>query len=196
MPKKKSIKNSAREFNESADQILDFFKKTDSLKEPCPEWSADYAVIRLYIRFEVLMLDTLSGAINNDSSTIAATADMTFPKHMSVDVCRYFIVGTGFFDFKGRDGLIQIVKKYVPETHYLLKIIRDPKYKDALEQLSAFRNLAAHYESKRAKSAAKKATGGQKIGSAGSWLRKQGRFEKLCESLKKFAHTVEKRAPY
>ena len=196
MPKKKSIKNSAREFNESVDQILDFFAKTDSLKEPCPEWSADYAVIRLYIRFEVLMLDTISGAINNDSRTIAETAGMTFPRHMSVDVCRYFIIGTGFFDFKGRDGLIAIVKKYVPDTHYLLKLIRDTKYRQALEQLSALRNLAAHLESKKAKTAAKAAIGGEKIGSAGAWLRKQDRFGKLCGLLKKFSHAIEKQAPY
>lgn len=195
MPKKKSIKLSAQRFVKSADGVLDFFDKTSGLKDDYHTWCTDYAVIRLYREFETLMLDALAGAINNDASTISTTVDVEFPKHLNEDVCRYLIVGAGYFDFRGRDGLIRIAKDYVPDSHYLVVILKDAKFKDALEQLSAFRNLAAH-DSGRAKKAAKAAIGGEKIGSAGSWLKKQGRLKKLCETLKQLAHEIEKKAPY
>jgi hypothetical protein len=33
-------------------------------------------------------------------------------------------VGTGYFDFKGRDGLIQLVESFVPDNHHLVAIIK------------------------------------------------------------------------
>lgn len=195
MPRKKSVKLAAQKFTQATDKIFDFFEKTQGLQEEFHSWCTDYAVIRLYWEFEVLMLSTLVGAINNDTDTLSQSLGFDFPKHMSQDVCTYLIIGTGYFDFKGRDGLIQILKSFVSDTHYLIGIVKDPQYKDALEQLSALRNFAAH-QSAKAKKAAIKATGGERIGSAGSWLRSQGRFKSICDSLKKLAHAIERRAPY
>jgi hypothetical protein len=195
MPKKKSIRLSAQRFAQEVDGILEYVEKTSGLREEFHSWCADYAVIRLYREFETLMLDALAGAINNDTQTISATASVDFPKHMNEDVCRYLIVGTGYFDFRGRDGLIKIAREFVPESHYLVQVIKDPKFKEALERLSAFRNLAAH-DSDRAKDLAKAAIGGEKIGSAGSWVRKQGRLKALCETLKSLSHEIQRKAPY
>ena len=195
MPKKKSIKLSASQFRDAADAILTYVEKTDGLKEEYHSWCVDYAVIRLYREFETLMLDALAGAINNDANTISTTVGVDFPKHMNLDVCRYLVIGTGYFDFRGRDGLISLAKEYVPDGHYLIGIVKDSKYKDALEQLSTLRNLAAH-DSQRARRAAVKAIGGDKIGSAGSWLKKQDRFKALCNSLKTLADDIEDKAPY
>jgi hypothetical protein len=141
------------------------------------------------------MLDALSGAINNDASTISSTVGVDFPKHMTEDVCRYLIIGTGYFDFRGRDGLIKLAKDFVPDTHYLIGILKDAQFKDALEQLSAFRNLAAHY-SETAKIATRRVIDGEKVGSAGSWLRKQDRFKTICDKLKALASEIENKAPY
>ena len=195
MPRKKSVKLSAKRFIEAVDRIQEFFDKTSGLQEEIHSWCTEYAVIRLYTEFEVMMLSALVGAINNDTATLSQTIGFDFPRHLSQDVCTYMIVGTGYFDFKGRDGLIQIVKQYVPDTHYLVAIVKDPDYKDSLEQLSALRNLAAHLSNK-AKKAAVKAIGGEKIGSAGKWLRRQERFKSLCDSLKKLARDVDRKAPY
>jgi len=195
MPRKKSIKLAADKFTQAVDQILLFFADTKGLQESHRFWCADYGVIRLYWEFEVLVLSALVGAINNDTETLSQSLGFTFPKHMSQDVCTYLIIGQGYFDFKGRDGLIQLIKSFVPDSHYLCDIVRNPQYKDALEQLSALRNFAAH-QSGKAKKAAIKAIGGERIGSAGSWLRREGRFEKVCESLKKLARDIEKRSPY
>lgn len=195
MPRKKSVKLSAQKFAEATDNIFDFFEKTEGLQEDFHAWCTEYAVIRLYWEFEVLMLSTLVGAINNDTDTLSQSLGFDFPKHMSQDVCTFLIIGTGYFDFKGRDGLIQILKSFVPDSHYLCGIVKDSQYRDALEQLSALRNFGAH-QSAKAKKAAIKAIGGERIGSAGSWLRSQGRFKKLCDSLKKLARDIEKKAPY
>jgi hypothetical protein len=195
MPKKKSIKLSASRFKDSADEILGFVDKTAGLKDEYHSWCADYAVIRLYREFETLMLDALAGAINNDAKTISGTAGFDFPRHMSLAVCRYLIIGAGYFDFKGRNGLIALVKEFIPDNHYLVSILKDAKYKDALEQLSALRNLAAH-DSEKARSTAIKAVGGERLGSAGSWLKRQERFKMLCDSLKALADDVEAKAPY
>src|SRR5258708_32541037 len=133
------------------------------------------------------MLSALVGAVNNDTTTLSEAVGFSFPKHMSEDVCTYMIVGTGYFDCKGRDGLIQIVKSFLPDTHYLYAVVKDSKYKDALERLSTLRNYATH-QSKKSKKAAAQAIGAEKLGTAGSWLQKQGRFAVMCDSLKKFAH--------
>src|SRR5215831_10343162 len=101
MPRKKSIKLSAARFQTAADELLGFVEKTSGLKDEYHSRCADYAIIRLYREFETLMLDTLSGAINNDAKTISSTAGFAFPRHMNLDVCRYLIIGTGYFDFRG-----------------------------------------------------------------------------------------------
>ena len=118
MPKKKSIKLSAQRFQTAADEVAEYVAKTAGLKDEFHTWCVDYAIIRLYRAFEVLMLDAIAGAINNDARTISSTVGFDFPTHLSIPVCRYLIVGTGYFDFKGRDGLIATVKEFVPDTHY------------------------------------------------------------------------------
>jgi hypothetical protein len=195
MPKKISVKTAATRFTDASNSILTFFKETAGLKETHQHWCADYAAIRLYREFETLMLESLSGSINNDSRTISSTVGCSFPKHMSRAVCQYLIVGTGYFDFHGRDGLIQTVKGFIPDDHYLTKILKKPEYKDSLERLSAIRNFAAH-DSDRAKEAARRAIGGEKMGSAGYWLRKADHFEKLVTELKALARDIERDAPY
>ncbi|MEL0169441.1 MAG: hypothetical protein VW877_15060 [Pseudomonadaceae bacterium] len=158
-------------------------------------WCHDYAIIRLYREFEQMMLHVIVGAINNDSSVISATTGVEFPKHLTDEVCEYLVLGGGYFDFKGRDGLIKTLKKYVPETHYVVTIIKKPKYKDSLEKLSALRNYAAH-ESAQSKRAALTAIGQQRVGTSGSWLKLQGRYDSLSGKLKEIAQEIYDGAPY
>lgn len=158
-------------------------------------WSHDYAIIRLYREFEQMMLAGIIGAINNNTETIAEVTGVDFPKHLTDEVCEYLVLGGGYFDFKGRDGLIKTLKKYVPKTHYLVTIIKKRKYKDTLEKLSALRNYAAH-ESRQSKRAVLAAIGQKRIGSAGSWLKVQGRFPRIGSKLKELAQEVHGSAPY
>jgi len=57
------------------------------------------------------------------------------------------------------------------------------------------RNFAAH-ESKQSKRAVLGTLKVKKIGSAGAWVKRQGRFENIADSIKKLAGEIEAGAPY
>lgn len=196
MPRKKSVKKSATEFIEHAKELEAFVAApVQGLTDQHISWCHDYAIIRLYREFEQMMLSAIVGAINNDTETISATTGVDFPKHLTDEVCEYLVLGGNYFDFKGRDGLIKILKKFVPSNHYLVTIVKKDKYKKPLEKLSALRNYAAH-ESYQSKRAALAAIGQKRVGSAGSWLKVQGRYTSISEKLREMAGEIEASAPY
>jgi len=193
--RKRSIKRSAQTFKGRVDDILGVVSaRIAGASDEHVSWIHDYAVIRLYREFESLVLDALVGAVNNDTSTLSLRTSVQFPKHLTDEVCEYVITGGGYFDFKGRDGLIKTLKRYVPEAHYLVSIVKKSKYKAALEQLSSLRNFAAH-DSDQSKRAALTATGQQRIGSAGAWLKRQGRLGTIASRLKELADEIDAAAP-
>ena len=196
MPRKKSIRKTAIDFIAKAEELESFVENGISgLTDMQQSWCHDYAVIRLYREFEQMMLHVIVGAINNDSSVISSTTGVEFPKHLTDEVCEYLVLGGGYFDFKGRDGLIKTLKKYVPGDHYLVSIVKKSKYKDALEKLSTLRNYAAH-ESAQSKRAALSAIGLVRVGTAGSWLKLQGRYASISAKLKEVAQEIHDEAPY
>ena len=196
MPKKKSVKKSTADFNaelEKIDQFLSSVSAGQSVEHV--DWLYNYAVIRLYKEFEGLMLDVLVGVVNNDTSTLGETTAVKFPKHLTDEVCEFLIRGTGYFDFKGRSGLIKTLLAFVPEAHYLVTTVKKPAYKDALEQLATLRNFAAH-ESVVSRRSALKAIGGTNLSSSGSWLKRQGRFQKIAKAVKALSDELHTHAPY
>ena len=198
MPKKKSIKLSVANFLREVGQITNYLariRSTPDLKDSDKTCCHDYAVIWLYRSFENLMLDSLSGAINNDTTTLSASAGFAFPKHLSIEVCQFLVTGRGYFDFRGRVGLIKKVRECVPETHYLVIALKKAKYKAALEQLVVLRNLAAH-NSDQAKQSALKALNLKRLSSAGSWLKVGERFGAIAGPLVELGSEIEAAAPY
>ena len=196
MPKKKSVRLCAQDFEQDANELLSFCESAEkALTDAHVSLVYDGAVIKLYVAFEGMMIGALIGAINNDTSQLSTTANVQFPKHLTDEVCEYIIIGSGYFNFRGRDGLIGEVKKYVPDSHYLVGVIRDPQYRTSLDQLCALRNYAAH-SSMASKKAALKATNQARMGSAGSWLKRQNRFPKLVNDLLRLSQEIQKRAPY
>lgn len=196
MPRKKSVKLSAKSFKSSAENIATFVSTVSATQsDQHVSWLYNYAIIKLYREFESLILDALVGAINNNTTTVSGTTGISFPRHLTHEVCEFLVTGTGYFDFKGRSGLIKTLKKFVPDTHYLVTIIKKSNYTDALEKLSALRNFAAH-ESYPSKKAALTAIGGQRIESSGSWLKHENRFNEIVDRLKALAAEIEGAAPY
>lgn len=196
MPRKKSVKLSATDFCNHVDGINAFLATVAvGQSDEHISWLYNYAIIKLYKEFEGLILDALVGAVNNDTSTIAATTDVQFPRHLTDEVCEFLITGTGYFDFKGRSGLVRTLKSFVPDTHYLVVTVKKPAYKDALERLVALRNFAAH-ESSSSKRTALEAIGQERISTSGSWLKRQGRFVEITASLKTLAMEIHNAAPY
>lgn len=196
MAKKKSVKLSAKKFEAEAENISTFVQQVSTGQTQEHEsWLYDYAVIRLYKALEDLMLDVLVGAVNNDTSTLASTTDVKFPKHLTDEVCEFLITGTGYFDFKGRSGLIRTLKSFVPENHYLVTTVKKNIYAEALNQLTALRNFSAH-GSQTAKRAALDAVQCKKLSTSGAWLKRQDRFTRLVTSLKKLSSELSNNAPY
>ena len=196
MPRKKSIKYAATSFDTEVDKILSFLTNVQAGQtDEHISWLYNYGIIRLYKEFEGLMLDVLVAAVNNDTTTLASTTAVEFPKHLTDEVCEFLITGTGYFDFKGRSGLIKTLRTFVPATHYVVTTVSNSIYKDALDQLTALRNFAAH-ESQVSKRAALTAIGGTKISSSGAWLKKQGRFDAIAKNLKLLSADLHAAAPY
>jgi hypothetical protein len=175
--RKKSIKKSVDDFQASCDAIDAFVMELEAkgLAAQSVTWGYDYAIIRLYREFESLILDCIVASINNDTATLSATTGVKFPKHLTDEVCEYIVVGDGYFDFRGRDGLIKTLKRFVPDTHFLVTVTKNDKYRDSLEKLSALRNYAAH-ESAQAKVRVLETVSQERIGSAGAWLKSLGRL--------------------
>jgi len=145
MPRKKSVKHSAQVFRAAADDITNFLTTASvGQTDQHVSWLYNYGIIRLYREFESMVLDALVGAINNDTATVSGTTGINFPKHLTDEVCEFLITGSGYFDFKGRPGLIKTLKGFVPANHYLVTTIKRKTYEDALERLSTLRNFAAH----------------------------------------------------
>jgi hypothetical protein len=114
---------------------------------------------------------------------------------MTNAVCEYVITGGGYFDFKGRDGLIKLLKKYIHDTHYLVVVVKRSKYTDPLDRLVALRNYAAH-DSEQSRNKAKSALGLNRLSSSGAWLKCERRFENLTSKVKELATELESNAPY
>ena len=193
--RKKSIVKSAQDFQDAADDIVEFASSIESESDEYISWVHDYAVIRLYREFESFILDCLVGAINNDTTVLTETTRGEFPKHLTDEVCEFVITGSGYFDFKGRDGLIKTLKKYVPADHYLLDVIKKPKHRPYIEKLCALRNFAAH-NSDVAQKAVLVALDAERIGSASSWLKRQTRLKDIADGLNALAVEVKAAAPY
>jgi hypothetical protein len=200
MPKKKSARVAADKFVTAATNLEGYCSSIDgsSLSDFDKTVAHEAALTRLNAEFEQLMLASLVAAINNDTAgTISARTDVVFPKHLTDPVCEYIVTGGGYFDFKGRDGLIKTLTDYLPNSqprHYLVDAVRKQRYRTSLERLFALRNFAAH-ASPQSKERAKEAVGGN-LSSAGAWIKRQGRFATISTDLKELAAEIKTRAPY
>ena len=197
MAKKKSLKKSAKDFEKRVGTLGDFLADVGScgVSDRGMTYAYELAVIKLYTAFERLMLDCIVGAVNNDTTAISTATGIKFPKDLTDEVCEYLVVGTGYFDFRGRDGLIKKLKEFVPATHYLVTAVKKSKYKDAIDRLIVFRNFAAH-ESDVSKRRAKLVADTARLASAGSWLKVQRRYEDIAQRLAELADELHEFAPY
>ena len=195
--RKKSGRRASAVFKKRVEDIDAFLDQENlsSFSDAHVTWVHDYAIIRLYREFEDMILNCLVAAINSDTQQLAHATGVKFPKHLTDEVCEYIIVKDGYFDLRGRDGLIKTLKMYLPADHYLVTVVKNNAYRGALEKLSALRNLAAH-DSKPAKRRALKAIEGQRLASSGAWLKKQNRFGQISASLRRLADEVHAQAPY
>jgi len=196
LPRKKSVRGAADKFIKRSDALGDYYSQvvTAGLSAQDTTWAVEAAIVKLSVYFEHLMLDALVGAINNDTRTVSSSVGIPFPKHLTDEICEYLVTGGTYFDFRGRDGLIKVLKRFVPDDHYLLEAVSKQKYRTTLERLVALRNLAAH-ESRKGTAAARLAVNGS-VASAGAWLKRGDKFYDINSRLKELAEEIRHAAPY
>lgn len=196
MPKKLSIKKASRDFESELTRIENFATTMAAGASSSDQARVyDYAIIATYRSFEALILECLVGSLNRDPAHFRKQSGAQVPKHINRSTCEYLITGGGYFDFKGRDGLVKLMKRFVPDSHFLLVAVKAPGSKTTLERLSGLRNFAAH-GSGQSKQVALSVTGMSKMGSAGGWLRVQGRFAAITGGLRKLAKEIEDNASF
>jgi hypothetical protein len=194
--KKKSVKRAAQLFQTRVDELDQYCAAVQGagLTKQQVTWAVEVSLIKLSASFEQMVLDALVGAINNDTSTLSTRTGVAFPKHLTDEVCEYIVVGSGYFDFRGRGGLIQVLRDFLPDSHYLLASVKKAAYKKPIEQLIALRNFAAH-ESPVSKRKAREAVG-TNMSAPGAWLKRQNRFSSISAPLKQLAAEIETGAPF
>ncbi|MER7497009.1 hypothetical protein ABT033_30990 [Streptomyces pharetrae] len=218
MGRKKSGRLAADEFRKSTAELRAFTAEVDGagLSPTATNVAYDAALIKTSVAFEKLMLECLIVAVNSDSGPLSKSTDIAFPKHMTVSHCEYLITAGGYFDFKGRGALLKDMLKYTGKPHWLYDVVSDGRYYHSLELLLALRNFAAH-ESPQAKKKMKReifcyrrkvkdpnSTFALKADfakayaptSAGSWAKKQQRFDALLNELDHIAGRIHAAAPY
>ena len=195
--KKKSARKASESFKDEVERIEEFLdpQNLSSFSDAHVTWAYDYSILRLYREFENLILGCLIAAINNNTTHLSNATGVSFPKHLTDEICEYIILGGGYFNFRGRSGLIETLKKFLDDAHYLVTIVKTPAYRDALERLCTLRNFAAH-DSVPSKKQALRAIGGQRLASSGAWLKRQNRFQQIAASLKALADSIHQHAPY
>ncbi|MFE6166177.1 hypothetical protein ACFQ7F_45625 [Streptomyces sp. NPDC056486] len=217
MGRKKSGKFAAGKFKETTQRIREYLDEIDDsgMTDQAVTWAYEAALMKIAVAFESLMLECLIVALNNDSEPFSKATSIAFPRHMTEKVCEYLVTGGKFFDFKGRDGLLGDIGRFVGGKnagHYLYEAIKKPRYHHPLTLLIALRNYAAH-ESPQSKETMKRAIVGFRLGTtkkltdqqmkaanaplaAGAWLKTQSRFVYLLDELDALADEIHQGAPY
>jgi hypothetical protein len=196
--RKKSAQTAVTRFKGRTKTVHDVL--TDALIAPLSDAQRtaihDWAVIKLHIAFENLVLDALVAAINQDTATVAKKLDISLPKHLQDDVCEFLVTQGRYFDAESRSTLIDKVRYFLPPKHPFVTVLVSKNHKTALDQVTSLRNLAAH-ESRQSRSYAS-TTVGKSITSAGAWLKQnasQHAFD-LITKLDNLADDIEKAFPF
>lgn len=168
--------------------------KSSNLSKLHISWAYEAALIKVAVAFEELLLRCLVACINRDTSDFSATTQITFPKHLSKDVCQYLVTRNGYLKFTGSDPN-SLVTQFLPKDHEIARAFRDPEHKQAVALLYALRNFAAH-GSDQSKKKAREVVNQRSIGSAGAWVKSRRRFKDLTRDLRRLGTALGEAAPY
>lgn len=191
--------------NNVCDQFISELEKIEGYIEKCGtvfaeedlylSYSYENAILMTYKAFEIFVKRIMISCLNHDHSFFEDKYGIALGKHINDDVCEFLITKGGYFDFRGYSGLVDTLKNVLGSTNPFIGVVRKDPYKTHIDQLCAARNYAAH-NSRQSKEAAKKAFGLTTISSAGSCLKKAGRFSNIISGLKGFAAEVKTTALY
>jgi hypothetical protein len=183
-------------YREELKAVVSYLDDIDGagLAKQATSWAYEAALVKVTISIERLMLQVLLAAINRDSAALSAATSVTFPKHLPKAVAQYILIQDGYFDFKGRDGLLGTIKKHLGDAHPLYVTVKQVKYRAPLDRLIKLRNWAAH-ESEQGKRTAKLALGTSRVASPGSCLKRQNRLRDLIAELDALGFEIQSAMP-
>lgn len=188
-----NIQNVCNEFVRSTQDLKNYIEKCKQVFSEDKKYLSncyEYAAIDLYKNFEHFILRVLIACLNHDHSHIEELYGIQLGKHINYDVCEFLVTKGGFFDFKGRSGLIQLLGDTIGKDHEVVAKVKNTNYTKALNRLYTIRNYAAH-NSKQSKIKARDAFGLTQIGSAGSCLKAQERLDEMIDSLVDLANEIK-----
>ena len=188
-----NIQNVCDEFISGTEEIKNYITKCKQVfaeDMAYLEYSYEQAAIMLYRIFERFNLRVMISCLNHDHSHAEEHYSIKLGSHINDDVCEFLVTKGGFFDFKGRGGLTRVYSDTIGKNHNISKVIKKHDYEDAIEQLCAIRNYAAH-NSAQSKKAAMKAFGVTRISSAGKCLKQKHRLDNIITSLVTLANEVK-----
>lgn len=171
-------------------EYLDFCKNAFHDQDKYLSNSYELASIQTYKAFEFFAMRCLISCLNHDHSKVETKYGVKFGKHINDDVCMFIITKGGYFDFKDRSGLIQIINCLIGNDHKVSQSFKNNEYKNAIEQLCAIRNYAAH-NSQQSKTKAKERFGLKQIGTAGSCLKCNCRYKEITDQLRALASRIK-----
>lgn len=198
MPKKKSLKKPTAHFVTECKKIEEFIECTSFSKgvsDSHISWLYEHAIIRLYREFEQMLLECLVAGLNHDNTHLSQTNNLSLPKHLTDELCEYLIKGNRYFDFKGRKDIQKKCKRFLGDSHFLTDIFSETIHDRSLRKLIALRNFAAH-DSSQSKKAALGACGLTRMGSSGSYLKKQNRLKLIIDDLIVLANKINEKASF
>jgi len=191
--------------NYVCDQFISELEKIEGYIDKCKSvfaeedlylsYSYENAILMTYKAFEIFVKRIMVSCLNHDHSFFEDKYGIALGKHINDDVCEFLITKGGYFDFRGYGGLVDTLKSVLGSGNQFIVVVKKDPYKVHIDQLCAARNYAAH-NSRQSKEAAKKAFGLTSISSAGSCLKKAGRFSSIISGLKSFAGEVKTTALY
>ena len=148
------------------------------------------AIIMVYRSFEHFLLRIMVSCLNHDHSHFEESYGIKLGRHINDDVCEFLITKGGYFDFKGNGDLKKTLNKSIGQKHPVVKVFGNGTYSKTIQKLYVLRNYAAH-NSPQAKKAVLNEFNLQRVKSAGSLLKQQGRFQNIINELTQLANDIK-----
>ena len=103
-------------------------------------------VLRVAVRWEVLVIQDIITSLNRNSSKYSAEIGLNLNRHLTRDESEAILIGHRYIDFKNAHQVIDFSKRHLVDRLNPFKLI-DPNISKKIDQFFTMRNYLAHYSS-------------------------------------------------
>jgi len=145
--KKASFDKNHREFEGWMDWYGQFLDKHLHVLSQFEQYEVLEAfVLRIAVRWEVLVIQDIIASLNRDSSKYSAEIGLNLKKHLTRDESEAILIGHKYIDFKNTQQAIDFSKRHLVDKLNPFKLINSNISKK-IDQFFTMRNYLAHYSS-------------------------------------------------